>query len=96
MIHAFTTPGVQQLCAGASEPLWDYTLDPGVGETPQDRAKRLHEGRRFCRLCPAAAACLRYALSTGQDGLWGGRLVTPGGVVVDLPARPKGTRRSKR
>lgn len=32
----------------------------------------LTEARRYCDLCPVRATCLRYALTYGQRGYWGG------------------------
>ncbi|GAA1838820.1 hypothetical protein GCM10009772_15660 [Pseudonocardia alni subsp. carboxydivorans] len=45
-----------------------FVTGPGAAS-----AHQLAEAKAVCRLCPAAAACLEWALSTGQDfGVWGG------------------------
>jgi WhiB family redox-sensing transcriptional regulator len=33
---------------------------------------RIDEAKRFCRTCPACGPCLRWALETGDAGVWGG------------------------
>ncbi|MBV2362690.1 WhiB family transcriptional regulator [Streptomonospora nanhaiensis] len=34
---------------------------------------QIEEAKAVCRSCPVSAACLRWALETGQDGgVWGG------------------------
>jgi hypothetical protein len=46
----------------------DY--DPFFSETPEAEADAL----AMCRLCPARAPCLAYAVETGQAfGTWGGK-----------------------
>jgi len=46
----------------------DY--DPFFAEAPEAEADAL----AMCRLCPARAACLAYAVETGQVfGIWGGK-----------------------
>jgi hypothetical protein len=46
----------------------DY--DPFFPETPEAEADAL----AMCRICPARAACLAYAVETGQMfGIWGGK-----------------------
>jgi WhiB family transcriptional regulator, redox-sensing transcriptional regulator len=46
----------------------DY--DPFFAETPEAEADAL----AMCRICPAKAACLAYAVETGQVfGIWGGK-----------------------
>lgn len=70
-----------QRSAGAEDPDWrDHAacrrLDPELffpisalgAARPQIEA-----AKQVCRGCPVRAACLRWALDTGQDaGIWGG------------------------
>jgi WhiB family redox-sensing transcriptional regulator len=51
------------LCNGAQ--LETFVPDK---ETPEGLA----EAREWCKLCPVRAICLRYALTYGQRGYWGG------------------------
>ncbi|MGW2213289.1 WhiB family transcriptional regulator [Streptomyces sp. NPDC001781] len=37
-----------------------------------ENAEGLEEARRFCNPCPVRDTCLRYALTYGQRGYWGG------------------------
>jgi WhiB family transcriptional regulator, redox-sensing transcriptional regulator len=54
------------VCEGVARA--DY--DPFFPETPEAEADAL----TMCRICPARAACLAYAVETGQMfGIWGGR-----------------------
>jgi hypothetical protein len=54
------------VCEGVARA--DY--DPFFPETPEAEADAL----AMCRLCPVQAACLAYAVQTGQMfGIWGGR-----------------------
>jgi hypothetical protein len=54
------------VCEGVARA--DY--DPFFPETPEAEADAL----AICRLCPVQAACLAYAVQTGQVfGIWGGR-----------------------
>jgi WhiB family transcriptional regulator, redox-sensing transcriptional regulator len=32
----------------------------------------IEEAKQVCRTCPVSAACLRWALDSGDDGVWGG------------------------
>jgi hypothetical protein len=54
------------MCEGVARA--DY--DPFFAATPEAEADAL----AMCRLCPAKAACLAYAVETGQVfGIWGGK-----------------------
>jgi hypothetical protein len=54
------------VCEGVARA--DY--DPFFPETPEAEADAL----AMCRLCPAKAVCLAYAVETGQAyGIWGGK-----------------------
>jgi hypothetical protein len=54
------------VCEGVARA--DY--DPFFAEPPEAQADALV----MCRLCPARAACLAYAVQTGQVfGIWGGK-----------------------
>jgi Transcription factor WhiB len=54
------------VCEGVARA--DY--DPFFAETPEAEADAL----AMCRLCPARAMCLAYAVETGQVfGIWGGK-----------------------
>lgn len=45
---------------------------PPTGDTAAARAQT-EAAKAVCRTCPVVAACLEFALSTGQDsGVWGG------------------------
>jgi WhiB family transcriptional regulator, redox-sensing transcriptional regulator len=33
--------------------------------------REVEQARAVCRRCPVLAACLRYALDTRQEGIWG-------------------------
>jgi WhiB family redox-sensing transcriptional regulator len=33
---------------------------------------QVEQAKRVCRMCPVSAACLRWALDHGDDGVWGG------------------------
>ena len=63
----------QAACKGATEPLWDFSVD---GELPCQRAERLERGTAICRTCPEREAC-RAARLNNPDlgaGLYGGVL----------------------
>jgi hypothetical protein len=51
------------LCSGA--PLEIFVPD-------KEDAEGLAEARTYCNPCPVRAICLRYALTYGQRGYWGG------------------------
>jgi hypothetical protein len=54
------------VCEGVARA--DY--DPFFRTTPEDELDAL----AMCRICPARAACLAYAVETGQMfGIWGGK-----------------------
>ncbi|MFH8805251.1 WhiB family transcriptional regulator [Streptomyces sp. NPDC017936] len=53
----------EALCNGA--PLEVFVPDK---ENPEG----LEEARAYCNPCPVRATCLRYALTYGQRGYWGG------------------------
>ncbi len=54
------------VCEGVARA--DY--DPFFPETPEAEADAL----AMCRICPAKAPCLAYAVETGQAfGIWGGK-----------------------
>lgn len=38
----------------------------------KEDAEGLEEARKYCNLCPVRNMCLRYALTYGQRGYWGG------------------------
>jgi WhiB family transcriptional regulator, redox-sensing transcriptional regulator len=33
---------------------------------------QIEQARAICRRCPVLTTCLRYAMDTGQEGIWGG------------------------
>ena len=37
-----------------------------------DRRTTGAEAKAYCGRCPVAAQCLRFAMKTGVDGVWGG------------------------
>ena len=56
----------EAVCEGVARA--DY--DPFFPETPEAEADAL----AMCRICPAKAPCLAYAVETGQAfGIWGGK-----------------------
>jgi WhiB family redox-sensing transcriptional regulator len=59
------------ICRDAPDPdLWFPVGDSGPA------LLQVAEAKEICRHCPAAAACLAYALETNQsDGVWGGMTV---------------------
>jgi WhiB family transcriptional regulator, redox-sensing transcriptional regulator len=61
----------------ASEVRWqDEALCNGVPlevfVPDKEDAEGLEEARQYCNLCPVRDTCLRYALTYGQRGYWGG------------------------
>ena len=60
-------------CKGATEPLWDFSVE---GELPGQRAERLERGTAICRTCPERSACGAARLSNPDlgAGLYGGVL----------------------
>jgi WhiB family transcriptional regulator, redox-sensing transcriptional regulator len=48
--------------------------DPGLffpaGESGPS-LRQIERARTICRRCPVLATCLRYAMDTGQQGIWG-------------------------
>lgn len=70
---------IQGLMGGwaASEVRWqDDALCNGVPlevfVPEKEDPEGLEEARGYCNVCPVQATCLRYALTYGQRGYWGG------------------------
>jgi Transcription factor WhiB len=73
------------VCEGVARA--DY--DPFFAETPEAESDAL----AMCRLCPARATCLAYAVETGQVfGIWGGKTQEQirGLIVRARGGRPRG------
>ena len=64
----------QAACKGATEPLWDFSVE---GELPGQRTQRLERGTTICRTCPEREACGTARRNNPHlgAGLYGGGLV---------------------
>lgn len=71
------------MVVSVSSPAWDWYQDAAcLGMDPElffpvgstgPAVKQAVEAKAVCRGCPVRAACLEWALTTGQDyGIWGG------------------------
>jgi hypothetical protein len=45
------------------------------------RTRRVRHAAALCEDCPVKAACLAWAVKYGQDGVFGGKLVSRGRVL---------------
>jgi WhiB family transcriptional regulator, redox-sensing transcriptional regulator len=55
----------QGACRGEDPGLFSPVSECGPSLRQTERA------RAICRRCPVVADCLRYAMGTGQEGIWG-------------------------
>jgi WhiB family transcriptional regulator, redox-sensing transcriptional regulator len=52
-------------CRGEDPGLFSPVSESGPSQHQTERA------RAICRRCPVLTTCLRYAMDTGQQGIWG-------------------------
>lgn len=51
------------------------------GDRGNARSRRVRRAAALCSDCPLKAACLAWAVEWGQDGVFGGKLVSRGRVL---------------